>query len=323
MRLGYACLTLGMPEPKMRTAQRTRWQRGLVELGPIYAYNVRYAERSIAYAVQHGLMAFRISTDLFPLLDCDRGLRRLVPPLTKLRADIARAGMHVSNHPGQFVLLSTPHDSALNNALGVLRDTGWTMQRIGASGSITIHGGGVYGERTAAGQRFMRNLKRVPAAARRLLALENDEHSWTVPELLAFSDGDVPIVFDKLHWQANPRSARFATELEGALATWPKERIPEFHYSEQAPNGPRGAHAAYISGAGLLTFLEELNEAARGREVAVIVEAKRKDLAIARAVGELRGRDRKRLLTLVPDLSRAPRNWVARSAALEPQFDAA
>lgn len=307
----------------MRSAQRTRWERGLVELGPIYAYNVRYAERSIAYSAQHGLTAFRISTDLFPLLDCDPGLRRLVPPLTKLRADIARAGMHVSNHPGQFVLLSTPHETALSNALGVLRDTGWTMQRIGASGSITIHGGGVYGDRVAAGKRFMRNLKRVPATARRLLVLENDEHSWTVPELLAITNGEVPIVFDKLHWQANPRSASYESELCGALTTWPEGRVPEFHYSEQAPNGPRGAHAPYITGAGLLTFLEEVAEAAKGRQVAVIVEAKRKDLAIARAVGELRGRDRKRLLTLVPDLSRAPRNWVARSAALEPLFDAA
>jgi UV DNA damage endonuclease len=152
---------------------------------------------------------------------------------------------------------------------------------------------------------------------------ENDEHSWTVPELLEATDGDVPIVFDKLRWQANARSARYQTELQGALATWPADRLPEFHYSEQSENGPRGAHAAYISGAGLLEFLEEITEAAKGRELVVIVEAKRKDLAIAHAFGELTGKARRRLLTLVPDLVRAPSDWVRRSAKLEPLFDAA
>src|SRR5690606_38649299 len=115
------------------------------------------------------------------------------------------------------------------------------------------------------------------ASAKRLLCLENDEHCWTVPELLDATDGRLPIVFDKLHWQANSRSADYWTELGGALATWPKDRIPEFHYSEQATGAARGAHAAYITGRGLLEFLEELEAAAKGREVAVIIEAKRKD----------------------------------------------
>ena len=323
VRLGYACLTYGMPDPKMRAAQLNRWRQGLVELRPIYEYNAAYAQRSLEYSARHGLTAFRLSTDLFPLLDCDQRLRRLIPPFGPLRSAVESLHMHVSNHPGQFVLLSTPHEHMLANALGVLRDTGWTMDRIGATGSITIHGGGVYGDRAGSAERIRQNLRRVPRSARRLLVFENDEHTWTVPELLDATDGTVPIVFDKLHWQANARSAGYDTELSGALATWPAQRIPEFHYSEQSERGPRGAHAAYITGAGLLEFLEELTEAAKGRELVVIVEAKRKDLAIARAFGELEGRARRRFLTLVPDLSRAPRDWVRRSAKLEPLFDAA
>jgi UV DNA damage endonuclease len=323
MRLGNACLTLGMADPKMRAAQFNRWKRGLVELAPIYAYNADYARRAIEYSARHGLMAYRLSTDIFPLLDCDPKLRKLVPSLAPLREAIQQHGIHVSNHPGQFALLSTPHPHMLTNALGVLRETGWTMERIGATGSITIHGGGVYDDRPAAAARIMSNLRRVSPSARKLLVLENDEHSWTVPELLDASDGRIPIVFDKLHWQANARSAPYWTELRGAVDTWPSDRIPEFHYSEQAKNAARGAHAPYITGRGLLEFLEEVHEATQGRDVSVIVEAKRKDLAIARAVGELQGRDRRRLLSLVPDLARAPRGWITRSAKLEPLYDAA
>lgn len=307
----------------MRTAQLGRWRRGLVDLASIYAYNAEYARRSIEYSARHGLLAYRISTDIFPLLDCDPALRKLVPSLAPLRAAVARHRMHVSNHPGQFVALATPHEHVLMNALGVLRDATWVMQRIGAAGSITLHGGGVYGERAATGARLLRTIRHLPAAVRRRLVLENDEHSWTVPELLEATGGSVPIVFDKLHWQANPRSARYETELLGALATWPADRIPELHYSEQAKDKPRGAHASYVSGRGLLEFLDEVAEATKGRDAVVIVEAKRKDLAIARALGELTGRARRRLFEHVPELARAPRDWIARAAALEPPYDAA
>ena len=310
-----------MVDPKMRAAQLGRWQRGLVDLAPIYAYNADYARRAVEHAAEHGLMAFRVSTDIFPLLDVDARLRALVPSLAPLRAALERTGVHVSNHPGQFTVLSTPHAHMLDNALGVLRETGWVMQRIGASGSITIHGGGVYDDRAAAAARLMSNLRRVTRAARKRLVFENDEHCWTVPELLDATGGRVPIVFDKLHWQANARSAKYETELGGALATWPAERVPELHYSEQAPDKPRGAHSASITGKGLLQFLEEAHEAAKGRDVSVIVEAKRKDLAIARAVGELGGTAYRRLLALVPDLRRAPRDWPKRAALVEAELD--
>jgi len=306
----------------MRAAQLGRWRRGLVDLAPIYAYNLDYARRSVEYAAAHGLMAYRLSSDVFPLLDVDVRLRRLVPPLAPLREAVRRTGVHVSTHPGQFTVLSTPHPHMLENTLGVLRDAGWVMQRVGATGSITVHGGGVYGDRAGAAARLVANLRRVTPAARRRLVLENDEHGWTVPELLDATGGRVPIVFDKLHWQANPRSAPYEVELGEALATWPADRIPEVHYSEQAEGKPRGAHAAYVTGEGLLVFLEEVAEAAKGRDVSVIVEAKRKDLAIARAIGELGVASYRRLLTLVPELRRAPRDWPRRAERIDEELGA-
>ena len=128
-----------------------------------------------------------------------------------------------------------------------------------------------------------------------------------MPELLDATEGTVPIVFDKLHWQANDRSAPYGEELGRAVATWPKGRLPELHYSEQAKDRPRGAHADWITGKGLLRFLEEVNDAT-DRECVVVIEAKKKDVAIARAVAQLRGRDRARLVELVPRLGEAEKD---------------
>lgn len=307
MRIGHACLTLALPELSMRAAQLGRFQRGLVDLPPIYRNNVRYAEEAIACGARHGLAAFRLSTDIFPLIDVTPENKKLVPRLSRLRQIVAESDVHVSNHPAQFVVLSSTNEKILTNSTNVLRDTAWTMARIGAVGSVTIHGGGVYGDRAKAGQTLAANVRALTPAIKKYLAFENDEHSWSVPELLDATEGEVPIVFDKLHWQANERSAPYAEELGRALATWPEGRLPELHYSEQAKGRPRGAHADWITGKGLLRFLEELNDAT-DRECVVIIEAKKKDVAIARAVAQLRGKDRARLLELVPRLGEAERD---------------
>lgn len=314
VHLGYACLTLGMPEPSMRTATLTRYRNGGVDLAGIYAYNVEYARRSIAYAAAHGLDAYRLSSDVFPLIDVAPDGRALVPDLSGARAAIARHRIHVSNHPSQFVVLSSPNEDVVKNALGVLDHVGWTMDGLGATGSITVHGGGVYGDRAAAGARLAANLPRTSPAARRLMALENDEHSWTVPELYDATKGAVPIVFNNLHWEANARSAPYAEEIDAALRSWPEGRLPELHYSEQSPGEVRGKHADFITGRKLLDFLRDLSARPRGREAVVIVEAKKKDLAIARAVGELGPRARAELFALVPSLARAPKGWLAGAA---------
>jgi len=78
--------------------------------------------------------------------------------------------------------------------------------------------------------------------------------------------------------------------------------------------GP-GAHAEWVTGKGLLEFLDEVAEAAEGREVAVIVEAKRKDMAIERAIHELSPRQWQRMSELVPELGSAPQRWRASRAA--------
>lgn len=288
----------------MRAAQLGRFQRGLVDLPAIYRNNVHYAEEAIACGARHGLAAFRLSTDIFPLIDVALEHRKHVPRLAKLKQVIASNDVHVSNHPGQFVVLSTSSEKVLTNSTNVLRDTAWTMARLGATGSVTIHGGGVYGDRASAAKTIAANVRALSRVIREYLAFENDEHCWTVPELLDATEGTVPIVFDKLHWQANARSAPYAEELGRALDTWPEGRLPELHYSEQAEGRPRGAHADWITGKGLLRFLEEVNDAT-DRECVVIIEAKKKDIAIARAVGQLRGKDRARLLELVPRLGEA------------------
>lgn len=303
IRLGYVCQSLGMPEPSLKSAQLGRYLMGLVALTPIYGYNAEYVRRSLVHSAGLGLAAHRISSNLFPLLDIAPGARMLVPDLRSVRRAAERGGVHLSNHPSQFVVLSSPHEEVLLNSLAVMKDQGWVMDLLGAQGSITLHGGGVHCDREGTAARLRAGIARLAPPALARLALENDERGWTVPELLAATRGEVPIVLDNLHWAANPRSAPYEVELDAALRSWPAHRLPELHYSEQREGKPAGAHAEHITGRGLLRFCEEVEEASGGREVVVLVEAKQKDLAIVRALGELTRRQRARIEALVPGLS--------------------
>ncbi|WP_433932823.1 hypothetical protein AB3662_01535 [Sorangium cellulosum] len=314
IRIGHVCQSLGMPEPSLKTAQLGRYLKGLVDLTPIYRYNAEYVRRSLVYSTGLGLTAHRISSDLFPLLDIAPGARMLVPDLRSVRRAAERGDVHLSNHPSQFVVLSSPREEVLINSLAVMNDQGWVMDLIGARGSITLHGGGVHGDRESTASRLREGIARLAPPARDRLALENDERCWTVPELLEATGGEVPIVFDNLHWSANPRSAPYEVELEAALRSWPADRLPELHYSEQWKGKPAGAHAEHITGRGLLRYCEEVEEASGGREVVVIVEAKQKDLAIIRALGELTSRQRARVMALVPGLAAASPGGRAMSA---------
>ncbi|WP_437307355.1 hypothetical protein [Sorangium sp. So ce388] len=303
IRLGYVCQSLGMPEPSLKTAQLGRYLKGLVDLTPIYRYNAEYVRRSLLHSAGLGLTTHRISSDLFPLLDIAPGARMLVPDLRSARRAAERGDVHLSNHPSQFVVLSSPREEVLLNSLAVMNDQGWVMDLLGAQGSITLHGGGVHGDRESTAVRLRHGIARLALPALQRLALENDERCWTVPELIEATGGEVPIVFDCLHWAANPRRAPYEVELGMALRSWPADRLPELHYSEQWEGKPAGAHAEHVTGRGLLRFCEEVEEASGGREVAALVEAKRKDLAIARALGELNRRQRARIEALVPGLA--------------------
>gem|GEM_PF-3149527 len=315
VRLGYPCMTLGIEPSSMRGALLSRYDKGLVELAPIYAYNMAYAERSVRYSLEHGLAAFRISSDTFPLLDYAKDARDLVPSAKSLRALVQSSGIHVSSHPSQFIVLSSAEARVVDASRRALEAEAWMMKRIGATGSITFHGGGIYGDRRSAGARLAANIELLPKNVRTRIALENDERMWTTPELAEATHGAVPIVFDVLHWAANERSIACEDELRMALASWPTGRIAELHYSEQAEGKVRGAHSEWITGKGLLRFARQVVRVAKGREVTIIVEAKKKDLAIARALDELDARGRRELVDIFPDLARAPRDWWKALAA--------
>lgn len=133
------------------------------------------------------------SADLTAMIE-----RRLAASGAYARANDVRLSMH----PGQHAILATLRPSALDNAIQDVMDHVAIFAMMGFSGwhpagaHINIHGGA--GSAGVAGIRH--GLARLPAEARDLIRLENDEVSFGLDDLLEVADDSAVVVDFHHHW---------------------------------------------------------------------------------------------------------------------------
>jgi UV DNA damage endonuclease len=173
----------------------------------------------------------------------------------------------------------------------------------GADAIVVSHMGGVAGGRQVALERAARLILRLPGTVRARLAIENDEDSYELHELLWLHAAcGVPIVLDTLHHQINnPDRVPLQMALRLACATWPAGMRPKIHLSSQRTEAhvlpgerstalrvvpPRiGQHADFINPFEAINVIE----AAVGlASFDIMIEAKAGDLALLRMREDIR-----------------------------------
>jgi len=190
--------------------------------------------------------------------------------------------VRLSFHPDQFVVLNSPNPRTLASSLAELSYQSQVAEWTGAD-TVNIHGGGAYGDKAAALQTLRRAIERLPAAVRSRLTLENDDKIFTPADLLPVCrDTGVPLVYDVHHHRCLPDGLSIAEATDQARVTWNRE--PLFHLSSplEGWKGPKPErHHDYID---VADFPREW----LGWPLTVDVEAKAKELAVARLQADLR-----------------------------------
>ena len=151
-----------------------------------------------------------------------------------------------------------------------------------AAGVINIHAGGAYGDKQAALRRFTKNLARLSKKARRLVTLENDDKIFTPADLLPICNAEgVPLVYDVHHHRRNPDGMSVEQATRKALATWDREPLVHISSPIQGWDGPHPErHHDFID-------LQDFPACWRRKNIIVEVEAKAKELAVAKLAKEL------------------------------------
>jgi UV DNA damage endonuclease len=299
-RLGFAVKVLGrggMPSHDTR-----RWQSG-----PNVRVSIEALARVFAYMRAEDLRMYRITSDFVPyathpdMPQFHRQIEQHAEELLRLGHLAREGGIRLSLHPSQYVVLNATDDSIVQKSIADLDSQSLLLDVMqqGPEAVVVLHIGGVYGDRAAALERFVRAYQRLSEPARRRLVIENDEISFTIEHCLWVRERTgLRVIFDHQHHRLNPGSMGTAEAARAALATWPSGVTPKMHFSSPRLDGreiKRGKevrieppllrqHADYIDPWTFADFLGKLADL----RFDVMLEAKAKDLAVLKLRDDLR-----------------------------------
>ena len=215
-----------------------------------------------------------------------------------------RQGIRLSFHPPSYLNLSSPDDEAAARSLRWLSALAQIldMMNAGPEGVIVLHTGGAYGDKRASLERFVRRWEALPEAARRRIALENDDSRFSVADIKwVHARTGIPLVFDYLHHLNNPGRMEVLEALATCLESWPRGVRPKIHFGtsrtamklvelkdkatgrvKKRTRPPQPTeHADFINPFEFIAFCKEAKRAGLwGFDV--MLEARAKDLALLR-----------------------------------------
>ena len=290
IRWGLCCLVVDTPL-SFRSATHAYVSRldaasRIAYLDAIALANITTLAAVVEYCARIGIRAFRVSSQLFPLathpstgytidaLPSRAEIRRLFASVRQFAAD---AGIRLSLHPDQFVVLNSARPDVVDSAVAELEWQSEIAELLGAD-VVCLHGGSTAGGHDDAIDRLIHGIDRLSPRARVRLALENDDRCHGVVDLLpACLATGVPLVLDAHHHRVLPRELTIAEATDWAVATW-GDREPYFHLSSPRSGWTGGdprPHADFIDMNDVPTHWTEL-----GMPLTVDVEAKAKERAV-------------------------------------------
>jgi UV DNA damage endonuclease len=246
---------------------------------------------------------YRISSELAPyathpdMPQFHRQVDECADELAQLGAAARSADLRLSFHPAQHVVLNAPDPELVARSAADLIVQSAILDRmgLGQDAVVVTHLGGIYGDKDAARERFVRHTEALPEAARRRLVLENDDVRFGVADTLWVHERTgIRLVFDNLHHRLNNPDGRAPRDaLAACLATWPADVRPKIHFSSPRTEWLVGGqedgqpttvrqtrwnyHSDYVNP---FEFIDFVRMAAGLRAFDVMLEVRAKDLAL-------------------------------------------
>lgn len=288
MRIGYACLAVGVPETGMKSCvMKNATAEKLTEL---IGQNLLSLENIIEYNHKNDIRLFRISSDLIPFGSSPVNQldwwNRFEEDFKRIGEKIQKYKIRVSMHPGQYTVLNSPKEDVADRAVEDLVYHANLLDLLGADRTckIVLHAGGVYGDKKLAADRFIEKYKQLGEQIKNRLVIENDDRSFSVENVMSISNKTgIPVVFDNLHYALNPGGS-LETDvywIRESSSTWKEEDgNPKIHYSQANGNKKSGSHSDTIRITPFLEFCKSFDEI----KPDIMLEVKDKNLSAIKCI---------------------------------------
>lgn len=306
IRLGYVAIALNLPKvTSSSTVTYSRYSKikseteRLNKLKEVTRSNIVDLEKILNYNIANNIHFYRITSNLIPLVthpDVEFNYRQYFKrDFEHIGNIIKNSDMRVDTHPDQFNVINSIKENVVNNTITNLKFQSQLFEDINyKNGKMVIHIGGAQGGKEESMKRFIDNLKYFPNDIVKKLILENDDKIFTATDVLDIcKDTKLPMVLDVHHHICKNEGTDLKKILKNIFNTWDNDILPpKVHFSTPREFENDRKHADYINAKDFLEFLHLAKEVV-DRDFDIMIEAKKKDLALEKLVKDLKGIDSK------------------------------
>ena len=292
MKLGLTCISEELKDVdkkkySFRTMTRKRFLEQSIkegrdviikELSQRILHNARTTRYIIRHCIDRGILHYRLSSALFPLLTDETLGVSLddLPDIVEIKEELFLAGkiakdfnLSIGSHPDQFNVLASTNQDAVNRTINELNFQASVLDMVGLpqdhTAPMNIHiNYSPKGDETlkCVAERFYKNLMKCNPNVYNRLTIENEDKGFfNVDNCIKFSEYlfnnyslNIPVCYDNLHDFCNPSEKdSIIFQAERCAYTWVNQEeggdnflAPVFHWSEGTPEKPR-SHAEYFT----------------------------------------------------------------------------
>lgn len=295
IRLGYVALSKAF-DSSFQTETYTTYQKtngDLKRLDNIIKNNLNTLYEILLYNVKNNIHFYRITSNLIPLATHKEVSFDYVTTYQsdyiKIANLINHSKMRCDMHPEQYAILNSTKKEVVENTKSILSYHVKLLKALQIEDPLLVlHvGSSVFGKEKSI-ERFIYQFNKLPKNVRNAIALENDDKTYTVEDVLRICEKlDIRMVLDYHHYLCNKGEVDIQNQYQRIFNTW-HGKIPKVHFSSPKNKTKKDirSHHDYIDINVFLNFIKDIENFTDN--VDIMIEAKAKDDALFRLIRQLK-----------------------------------
>ena len=293
VRLGYACIskTLDITTSKTYTYTKYKETKDNKKLEEIIEQNLYNLIETLKYNIKNNIHFYRLSSNIIPLATHKEVNINYLDKYKKYYKTISnlinKNNLRVDLHASPYCILNSTKKEVIENTMASLEYYYNLLNIMNIKNKLVIlHiGSKEFGKKNSL-TRFINNFKLLPKHIQDIIAIENDDKTFTIDDCLSIREKiNIKIVLDYHHFLCNNTNNNIEDYLKEIFNTW-ENITPKIHFSSPKNKKEYRAHNDYIEVESFINFINICQK--YNKDIDIMLEAKEKDEALFRLTRQLK-----------------------------------